>query len=125
MPRTWELEVQPWPELVEGRRYRMEVTSISKSATAPVALLVAVRHMDGPQESRRHEISLPLPLFPENLSTVFFRALGFETGVGSKLNPQDAVGRQLLVTFGPLTEGGAQGPVAFHPIEEKKNGSTE
>ena len=123
-PRHWEEEVHGWDELKEEKKYRVKVISVRKRkkrrGESP-ALLVVVQHVDAEHTGRETKAVLPLPLRPDNLTTRFFRSLGFATDVGCRVKPKDAVGHRLFVVFGPTPAGQDPEPIAFHPIQEPGN----
>ena len=120
MPRPrhqLELEVLAYDGLVPGQPYPMKVVAIEKKAANSLAVLV--EHLASEQAGRQHTMVLRLPCRPQSPSARFFAALGLDTSVGCRIRPAEAVGRALLVVFGPSSEGEEPQPVAFHPIQEK------
>ena len=116
MSRPLELVVEPHPPL-GPRSYPMRVIAFRKEAAG---LRVVLEHVASEQAGRQHEILLGLPLRPQSPAARFFAALGFDTSVGSRIDPRAAIGQQLLVTFGQ-TGGQEPRPVAFQPAQENPN----
>ena len=94
----------------------MRVIAIRKERSA---LRAALEHIAEEQAGRELQVDLPLPVRPGNPTARFLAALGFDTSVGSRIQPAEAIGRELLVQFSASSEGGEPQPVAFHPIPEK------
>ena len=123
-PQAWEEEVQEWGELREGRQYPVKVVAMRKRKKRrgqPPAVLVTFRHVDSEHAGRESQAELPLPLRPDNLTTRFFRSLGFAADVGCRVKPKGAVGHRLFVTFGPAPDGQDPEPIAFHPLKEPEH----
>jgi len=121
MPRPLELTVQSWPPL-KHRPYAMEVLTLRKKGQAIHVTLV---HLDDEQAGRRQEICLSLPLLPSpHPSTLFFDALGFPVHVSARINPKEAIGRRMLVTFDTATADVEPKPVKFQPLKETEDAGT-
>ena len=120
MPKPLELVVEAYEDRVPGRQYMMKVVAFRKSKK-PLGIIVTLEHLDKDQIGREHAWLLGLPLLPNSAGTRFFRALGFATDVDSRIRPGDSVGRRLLITFGPATDGQDPEPIAFHPIQESEH----
>ena len=123
-PQAWEEEVQGWGELREDIKHPVKVIAVRKRKKRrgrPPAVLVTVLHVDSEHAGRESQVELPVPLRPDNLTTRFFRSLGFATDVGCRVRPKDAVGHRLFVVFGPSKDDQDPTPIAFHPIQEPGN----
>jgi len=114
-PRPLEFIVQNWSRL-KYRPYPMEVLTLRKKGQA---VLVTLVHLDEEQAGRQEEVRLSLPLLPSpHPSTLFFEALGFAVHVDARINPKEAVGRRLLVTFGASEDNAEPKPINFEPPKE-------
>lgn len=118
MPRKWLVPVKPWPTLPQHITHPMQVLDIRK---ARKGMLVALEHLGNEQAGRRHEIVLPLDIYPDNLTARFLRAAGLDLAVGGRVCPTEAVGKTVLVTFGPTEADRDPQPTAFHPIKEPEH----
>ena len=117
MARKWLVEVKQWPSL-RHRAYPMRILDIRKSKKE---ILVTLEHLSNEQAGRRHEIVLPVAIYPDNLTARFLRAAGLTITVGEKVCPSDATGTAIGVVFGPTPTGQDPTPIAFHPIEEPEH----
>lgn len=116
MPRKWTLTAKSWPGINAGRPYPMQVLDIRKSKEG---MLVTLEHFCKSQAGRRHEVVLPLDIYPDNLTARLLRAAGLTVVVGEHVSPAEALGATILVTFEPTRDGGDPEPVAFAPAKEE------
>jgi hypothetical protein len=115
MPRKWEETVKPFEPLKENHRYLLQVSGVSKCSKAAICL--TLEHVAGhSQAGRVHTLTLPLPIRPDGLTAEFFRAVGIQVQVDTKVAPKDAFGRQVYVKFS-LAEGQNEPKVVtFEPV---------
>lgn len=118
MPRTWELQVEPWQKLIAGRAYSMRVLSVGKSKAAK-GIRVILEHLDATQAGRKQEIVLPLPLHPDGITADFFRACGMQVATGDSISPKDVIGMTVNVRFASTPDDKHQ-PTAFEPAPDEE-----
>ena len=118
MARKWLISVKPWPELQAGQLYPMRILDTHKSKDG---MLVVLEHQSDEQAGRRHELVLPLDIYPDNLTARFLKAAGLMITVGEKVCPPDAIGTTIGVVFGLSSDGQDPTPTAFHPVKEAEH----
>jgi hypothetical protein len=116
MPRSYEIEVEPYPDYTPDRYYVLRVTSISRSKK-PRGLTVELEHLDQDQDGRKVEVFLG-PLRPDGRTASFFRACGQEICIGTKARPEECQGKVISARF--ARDLGETWQVSnFKPIKEQ------
>lgn len=118
--RKWTETVKPWPEVREGRAYRVQVTSVTK-VVGSRALRLTFEFIAGPQTGRRMEVQLALPIRESGLTADFFRACGLTVLSSKAISPLDAVGSILRVCFTKDCRNNEWKPASFTPGKEDHN----
>jgi len=119
MPKLFSLTVEDYPGLRKDAWYRLRVISVKKNRV-PAGLQVELEHIDESQAGRKHVITFPLPLRPGGPTAEFLRACGFDLAVGTEVQPQEAVGKTVLATFGETNDGPWE-VTAWNSTPEGKN----
>jgi len=118
MPRAIELVVEPYGDLVPGRPYATRILNV-KVKSKPGEIHVTLEHVGQEQQGRRQTCLLPAKLLPNNLTSQFLRATGLDVTTGNRVDPTDAVGASVLVTFALPAGNQDPKPVGFSLLEEK------
>ena len=118
--RPLELVVEPYGDLVAGHPYPARVLDV-KVKRKLIEMLVTLELINPEQEGRQLTCSLSAKLLPHNLTSQFLGATGQDVSPGRKVNPADAVGAQVLVTFASPVGNRDVKPVSFSPLKEKTN----
>lgn len=116
MPRPWYENIREWPSLAPTKWYLARIIAVER-ARDQSAIRVTIEFLEQPQEGRRMDFALPLPVRPAGLTAEFFGAAGIEPSPRRRIRPRDGVGRSIRAQFDP-----AQGqPVAFKSAPEGEN----
>jgi hypothetical protein len=110
--RTQKLTVSDYPEFALGKSHRALVLG-AKANNKAKELRIELRHLDHEQEGRVQKVILPLPVRPNGTTAEFFRAVGVDVAIAAEIRPDDAVGRVVLVCFGPPLDSGSESSISF------------
>ena len=95
-----------------GKSHRALVLG-AKANNKAKELRIELRHLDHEQEGRVQKVILPLPVRPNGTTAEFFRAVGVDVAIAAEIRPDDAVGRVVLVCFGPPLDSGSESSISF------------
>lgn len=117
MPRKKSITVAEWPPLDPAQTYELIVTDLTKGGDS---LHATVRHIEGEQLGRVHQVELPLPPRPalEHPTTGFLHAtLGTDPRPGVNIPWEEATGTRLRASF---IKGDAETwlPIQFLPTRQ-------
>jgi len=115
--RTWTEIVKPYPELVRGKLYKVQVKNISKIAK-PKALEINLEFLEAPQQGRCPAIQLPLPIRPGSLTASFFAACRLVVTPEARIAPRETVNLVIAASFEKSEDGRDWKPVDFKSIPE-------
>ncbi len=115
--RTWTEIVKPYPRLIAGKYYKVRVKNIRKIAK-PRRLVIDLEFMDAPQQGRRLELFLALPIRPDSLAASFFKACHMTVMPEAKIAPRNTVNALIAVSFEAADDGRDFQPVGFQTITE-------
>lgn len=120
MRRQRLLRVVEYEELVSGQDYLVRVADV-KANHKTKRLQVHLEHRNPEQDGRPQEVVLPLPVRPNGQSAAFFRACGIDVQIDQEIDPDRAVGKQVMVRFEQGTDGRN---VYFAPRTEEAHDGT-
>ena len=98
MPRAVELVAEPYGDILPGRPYAVRVLDV-KVKSKSGELHLTIEHAGQEQEGRKQTCILPAKLLPNNVTSQLLKAAGVDVTTGNKVNPANAAGALVLVTF--------------------------
>jgi hypothetical protein len=98
MSRRATFKVVDYPPCAAGVEYQGRVRRVRKEPRAD-HFHVAVELLNKEQEGRCVEFTLTFPIRPSGLTCAFFRACGLAVSVDADIDPQEAIGKIVRVTF--------------------------
>jgi hypothetical protein len=113
MPRPWYENIREWPSLAPTKWYLVRIIVVERVKDSS-AIRVTIEFLEQPQEGRRMDFALPLPVRPAGLTAEFFSAAGIGPSPRRRIRPRDGVGRSIRTQFGTAQNQ----PVAFKPAPE-------
>jgi hypothetical protein len=113
MARRQRIPVCDYPSFALHVDYLVRVQRV-KADLKKRQMLLEVQHLNSDQDGRVQECHLPLPIHPGGLTAQFFVATGIEIAIGHDVEPDEAVGRLVVVRFGPPVDGTSKPSLSFH-----------
>jgi hypothetical protein len=118
------LTVEGWPDPKPSKLYKGRVEK-SETKGKPKCLHVTIENLDPSQLGRIHDVSLPLPVRPGNLTSSFLMACGIDVStVGTKVCLDNITDAIIGMRFGMVGKDGAQ-QVDFEKIKDSQSKQTE
>ncbi len=98
MRKQQPLKVVDYPNFSMDLDYPVRVTRVRVNRKSQ-AMRVKIEHLYGEQDGRTQEVILPLPVRPSGKTASFMRACGVDVATGGEIDPNDALGKLVMVCF--------------------------
>ena len=114
------LTIVGWSDPKKGKLYKGKVEKVDVDRKSK-CLRVTIENLNPSQLGRIHEVSLSLPVRPDNRTCSFLTACGIDARtVGAKVCLDDITGAAIGMRFSPVAQDGSQ-QVDFERIESSSS----
>ncbi len=119
MRKQKHIRVESHPPIVPGRRYTALVAEL-RVRLKQKELYAFFELLGKEQDGRIEQVVLPLPARPSGRTARFLRACGVALHAGSEIDPQEVLGRKLVVRFETDGDGGNGRTASFERARKER-----